>query len=98
VQVLKFLETHSERKAAEDFRISKTCVNNIKKRRAEYLERIEHESDKFCRKIIKAINYDISKATLNWFPKMSALNARISDPVIQEAALRLAKEFGQFSR
>jgi hypothetical protein len=38
VQVLKFLETHSERKAAEAFRISKTCENNIEKRKVEYLE------------------------------------------------------------
>jgi hypothetical protein len=28
VQVLKFLETRSERKAAQAFRISKTSVNN----------------------------------------------------------------------
>jgi hypothetical protein len=62
VQVLKFLETHSERKAAEAFGISKTCENNIKMQKVEYLKRIEYENDKLCRKVRKTSNDDINKA------------------------------------
>jgi hypothetical protein len=47
VQVLKFLE------AVESFRISKTCVNSMEKQQVEYLEQIEYENDKLCRKVIK---------------------------------------------
>lgn len=67
--MLQVLETDSERKAIEAFRISKTCVNNIKERKVNYLQRIENENDKLCRKVIKTSN-DINKTILNWFHKM----------------------------
>jgi hypothetical protein len=69
VEVLQVLETDSEGKTAEAFGIIKTCVNNIKRRKVNYLERIEHENDKLCRKVIKTSN-DNNKTILNWFHKM----------------------------
>jgi hypothetical protein len=93
VQVLQFLETDSERKAAEAFRNSRTCVNNIKKRKIEYLEQIKHENGKLCSKVRKPNNGDISKATLNLVHKMRVLNAHIWGPVIQKAAHKFIKEF-----
>jgi hypothetical protein len=76
----------------EAFEISKTRVNNIKNWRIECLDPIEHENDKLCRKVRKR-SEDITKATLNRFHKMRALNACILCRMIQEAALQLAKEF-----
>jgi hypothetical protein len=46
-----------------------------------------------CTEVRKTSDDNINKATLNWFHKMRALNARISGPGTQEAALQFAKEF-----
>jgi hypothetical protein len=72
-----FLESHSERKAAEAFGIAKNRVTNITKRNVEHLQRIEHANDKLHRKIRKTSNDDINKATRNWFHKMGPLSSRI---------------------
>jgi hypothetical protein len=61
----------------------------MKKRKAEYVELIEHENDKLSRKLRKVRN----KAGLDWFHKMRALNARISGTMPREAAVLCAKEF-----
>jgi hypothetical protein len=46
VQELKLLETRSEKKAAKTFEISKTCMNNMKKQKVEFLKLTEHENIK----------------------------------------------------
>jgi hypothetical protein len=68
-------------------------VKNIKKWKAEYLKWSKHESDILCKKGRKTSNSDINKATLSWFHKMTVLNAHISGPLIQEAAVQFGKGF-----
>ncbi|KAF5302775.1 hypothetical protein FQA39_LY01955 [Lamprigera yunnana] len=43
----KFLEGNDEQNAAKRFGISKTAVNNIKKRKAEYLQNFEEDAKNF---------------------------------------------------
>lgn len=95
LEVLKFLEKNSQRAAAEKFQISKTCVSNINNRKSEYLQRAENnENGALSRKIRKTNNFEVNLATFEWFKRMRGMNARISGPMLQEAASDFAKKIG----
>lgn len=91
VELIKFIENNSERKAAIAFGVSKSCVHNIKKRSLEYLERIKTENSNMCRKVRKTKNDHVNKATLYWLEKMKTVNICITGPLIQKTALHIAK-------
>lgn len=93
IEVINFLRNNSQRAAAEKFQISKTCVSNIFKRKSEYLQRFEeNENESRSRKIRKNDNFEVNTATFEWFKKMRGMNARLSGPLLQEAALEFAKK------
>ncbi|KFD46374.1 hypothetical protein M513_12745 [Trichuris suis] len=95
VQLIRFLETNSQRKTPERFHVSKTTVSNIQRRKREYLERYDKESGDAQRKRRRTTSLEhVSEAALSWFKQMRATNARISGPMIQEVARRFALEFG----
>jgi hypothetical protein len=54
---------------------------------------VEYENCKLRRKVRKTSSDGISKVVVHWFEKIGELNVRISGPMIQEIALRLAREF-----
>lgn len=94
LEVAKFLETHSEREAAKRFGISKTTAHNLKKRKHEFASRMEIEAESSKRKMTKRTGYeDVNNATYLWFKKLRSINARISGPMIQRAALKFAGDF-----
>lgn len=94
-ELIHFLESHSERQTAEAFGVSKTTVNNIKKRKNEYLDRIQTESEKMSRKKRKTEFDDINSLTLKWYTEMKGLNLKLSGPKIQEVAIKFARELNQ---
>jgi hypothetical protein len=94
-ELIHFLESHSERRTAEEFGVSKTTVNNIKKRKSEYLDRLQTESEEMSRKKRATEFDDINSLTLKWFTKMRGLNLRLSGPMLQEVALKFARELNQ---
>ena len=70
-------------------------MNNILKRKLEYIQRYEeNENELQYRKIHKTNNIDINQAILEWFKKMRGINALISRPMLKEEALDFAKKFG----
>jgi len=99
IEVIQYLQkpNSSERKASEIFNVSKTTVNNIKKRKDELLERNNTENNSKQRKRKNIGHENINKATLTWFQKMRSINARISGSMIQEVALEFASKFGNLS-
>lgn len=93
IEVINFLKNNSQRTAAEKFQISKTCVSNILKRKSEYLQRFEeNENESMSRKIRKTNNFEVNQATFEWFKKMRGMNARVSGPLLQEAASEFSKK------
>ncbi|CDW57420.1 tigger transposable element derived 6, partial [Trichuris trichiura] len=94
VDLIRFLETNSQRKTAERFHVSKTTVGNIQRRKREYLERYEKESGDAQRRKRRTSLDQVNEAALHWFKQMRAANARICGPMIQEIARKFAVEFG----
>lgn len=92
IEVINFLKNNSQRAAAKQFQISKSCVCNISKRKFEYLRRFEeNENASMSRKIRKTAYFEVNRATFEWFKKMQGMNARVSGPLLQEAALEFSK-------
>lgn len=63
IEVIRFSEQNSERKTAEKFNISKSTVNNLKKRKSEYFTRYEEKFSNFSRKRVATDNDEIIKLT-----------------------------------
>uniref|UniRef100_H3B4U6 HTH psq-type domain-containing protein n=1 Tax=Latimeria chalumnae TaxID=7897 RepID=H3B4U6_LATCH len=86
----------SQCKLAEDFGIGKTQVCEILKTKAELMTAFE-ENENMDRKRINLFKEDghnkINNTVWCWFKTAHGINAPISGPLIQEVALKYAKDF-----
>lgn len=90
LKVLQYVRENSERKTAIKFNISKTTVNNIKKNARQIEHRSRTENPKMKRKYRPTRFEKVNELTLDWFNRMRRMDARISGPMLQEAALYFA--------
>lgn len=97
IEVIRFLDSgNSERKTADHFKVSKGTVNNIKRKKEEYLNSIHvgnNPGGRF-RRVRKTENEDINNNVWNWFKKCRNSDIPISGPMIKQAALIYAKKVG----
>ena len=94
IALLNYLKENgsSERKAAMIFRISKTTINRIKNMELSIRDRFEKEKiQSFAENVKKLLMTKLMMLFYFGFKKMRSINARISDPMIQEAALEFSK-------
>ncbi len=92
LKVIKYVQEHSERKTAKQFNISKTTVNNIKKNARQIENRSKIENPKMKRKYRSTRFEKVNDLTIDWFKRMRRMDARVSGPLLQEAALYFAEK------
>lgn len=92
LEVLKYVKDHGERKTAIKFGVSKTTVNNIKKNERKIKERMKVENPKMKRKYRSTRFEKVNDMTIDWFYRMRGMDARVSGPMLQEAALYFAEK------
>lgn len=92
LEVLKYAEKHGERPTAIKFSISKTTVHNIKKNAQLLKERLKTENPKMKRKYRSTRFQQVNNMTIDWFHRMRRMDAGISGPMLQEAALYFAEK------
>jgi transposase len=85
----------SARKIAEELGVGKTQIQNIIKRKAEVLEDYESNmNSEMKRKARKIGNEDVNELTLHWVKEANSRLINITGPMMQEKALKIAKELG----
>ena len=77
---------------AQKYNVSRGTIQNILKRKHEYLESYEN-NEAADKKRIRSCKFDeVDKAVFRWFQKVRASNVPISGPIIQEKATSIANE------
>ena len=81
------------RELAKEFNIGKSQASDILKRKAEILEEFESNMDiDRKRKRHKSVHSDLNSVTWDWFLKCRSMNIPVSGPMLQEKALKFAKD------
>lgn len=84
----------SERKLAEEYKCSKTQINNIYKNR-DVIRKDFDENINFSLKVKKKGTYeDINVQVYRWYCKMKNKNIRVTGPMLKKKALELAENCG----
>ncbi|XP_032220860.2 tigger transposable element-derived protein 4 [Nematostella vectensis] len=95
VEVLKLAAGGaSQRKLADQFKVSKTQISNIIKKKNAIEEAFEQNSNSEKRRFVSAPNDRINDAIWEWFTRCQAMNIPVASPMIQARALKYAEMFG----
>lgn len=88
-------EKSSVRELATRFKIGKTQVSDILKKKNELLDKWSHHGNIHTQKSFpKTIGLDIDNLTYEWFCRARAAKIPMSGPLIREKALEVAKSLG----
>ena len=98
VSVIKEQEKTREsiRKLATKFSISRTQVENILKRKRDYLEAFEDNCEESRKrpKVVSSVTERLNEVMWTWFQRVQSKNVPVSGPMCQEQAKIYAKELG----
>ena len=82
----------SQRQLAADYGIGKSQVQRILKRKAEFMTAYDDNNPGSCKRprVFRG-NDTIDEGVWDWFKKCRSMNIPVSDPMIQEKALTIAR-------
>lgn len=94
VKVIELVDRgKSRRDVAKQYGVGRTQINNIMKRKAEFLEDYENNAPNERKiKYRKTGNEEINELCWTWFKDVVGRNIPISGPMIQQRALKFAKD------
>lgn len=86
----------SSRKLAEEFNVGRTQIQNIVKRKSEFIDDFESNvgQDRKRRRHVTG-NEEINSLCWDWFKDASSRRINITGPLIKEKALRFAKDLNK---
>lgn len=90
--LIKLSSQKSQRALANEFKISVGAVNNILKRKHEFMSLGEENFNPNAKRRKKSTNEDVNKLTWQWFVSARSKNMVITGPLLQAKALEIAKE------
>ena len=96
VQLIEESKGKSQRALAEIFKVGKTQLQQILKRKAEYMTAFEENSPSEKKKVcLTTEHHNIDEMTWKWFQRTRTANVPVSGPMIQAKAIWFAETIGK---
>ena len=96
VKLIQAATGKSCRALAEEWKIGKTQVSGILKRKAEILEEYETATNLTSKRRCQSVpeHNDLDAVMFTWFSRLRSLNVPVTGPMIQTKAIAVAREMG----